>query len=228
MILHPQGGSQRYRRFRVPKPPSSETKSFKGKWTRILVHTLPTFFPFCITPCIVRTLSLSPPTHPHASSPICPFILPLRLGLGVGFFIGLGALADHWVTQELPPLISITETKIKTVTHTIPPLTQIEIHTETATVTVPPAAHTRVAAQPAPEEHIRKGATVSGGRPTTAVEIVKEDISLPTPEIVSEEVEEVEEMVGDLENLGGNERTVTVVQRPRQTRRPTRWFGGKW
>jgi len=126
---------------------------------------------------------------------------------------------------ELPPLISITETKIKTVTHTVPPLTQIEILTETATVTVPAAAHTRVAARPVPEEHIRKGATASGGRPTTAVEVVKEDISLPTPEVVAEEVEEI---VEDFEDSGGNDRTVTVVQRPRQTRRPTRWFGGRW
>jgi hypothetical protein len=105
-------------------------------------------------------------------------------------------------------------------------MTQIEIHTETETVTVPPAAHTRVAARPAPEEYIRAGPATSNVRPTTAVEIVKEDVSLPTPELVSEEVEEIEEDYDDTRGRG--ERTVTVVQRPRQTRRPTRWFGGRW
>ena len=67
--------------------------------------------------------------------------------------------------------------------------------------------------------------SITGGRPTTAVEVVKEEISLPTPEVVEEEVEEI---VEDFEESGGGDRTVTVVQRPRQTRRPTRWFGGRW
>ena len=34
------------------------------------------------------------PTHPHAFTPICPFILPLRPGLGVGLSNGPHALAD--------------------------------------------------------------------------------------------------------------------------------------
>lgn len=105
-------------------------------------------------------------------------------------------------------------------------MTQIEVHTQTETVTVPPAAHTRVAARPAPEEYIRPGPATSNVRPTTAVEVVKEDVSLPTPEVVSEEIEEIEEEYDDTRGRG--ERTVTVVQRPRQTRRPTKWFGGRW
>ncbi|KAF8582279.1 hypothetical protein K439DRAFT_1635392 [Ramaria rubella] len=106
-------------------------------------------------------------------------------------------------------------------------MTQIEVLTETETVTVPPAAHTRVAARPAPEEHIRTGPATLNARPTTAVEIVKEELSLPTPEVVSQEVEEIVEEDFE-EPRGRGERTVTVVQRPRQTRRPTKWFGGRW
>ena len=106
-------------------------------------------------------------------------------------------------------------------------MTQIEVRTETETetVTIPPVAHTLVAAQPAPEEFVRQSPSAPGGRPTTAVEVVKEDISLPTSEVVAEEVEEVVDE--GFEDSRGD-RTVTVVRRPRQTRRPTRWFGGRW
>ncbi|KAF8517578.1 hypothetical protein BU17DRAFT_76386 [Hysterangium stoloniferum] len=92
------------------------------------------------------------------------------------------------------PYVPITETFIQTVTQTIPPMTQIEIHTEILTVTVPPAAHTRVAARPAPEEYVNPGPVTEKVRPTTAVEVVvEESLSLPTPEVVAEEVEEITE-----------------------------------
>jgi hypothetical protein len=156
------------------------------------------------------------PLYPSSSS-----------GLGGGPFLGLHGLADGLVSQELPPLISITETKIKTVTHTVPPMTQIEILTQTETVTLPPAAHTRGAAHPVPAEHVRTGPPAYVGRPTTAVEIVQESISLPPSEVISEEVDEIVEEDFD-DSRAGEDRTVTVVQRPRQTRRPTRWFGGRW
>ncbi|GJJ12351.1 hypothetical protein Clacol_006592 [Clathrus columnatus] len=113
--------------------------------------------------------------------------------------------------KELPPLI-------ETITQVIPPITHIETLTET--VTVPPAANTRVAARPAPEEHVLKGPVVGDVKPTTAIEIVKETISVPPPPILAEEVEEVLE---DPEDFRGRERRVTVIQRPRQTRPPTRW-----
>lgn len=91
----------------------------------------------------------------------------------------------------------------QTVTQVLPPITE----TLTETVTVPPAANTRVAARPAPEEHIPKGPIVEDVRPTTAVEVVKESIAIEDIEI--------------LEEPEDYRRTVTVVQRPRQTRR---WF----
>ena len=106
-------------------------------------------------------------------------------------------------------------------------MTQFEVRTETETVTLPPVAHTLVAARPAPEDHIRKGQFASGGRPTTSVENVKEDTPLPTPEVVEEEVDEIVEEVFD-DSEGTGDRTVTVIRRPRQTRRPSSWFGGRW
>lgn len=98
----------------------------------------------------------------------------------------------------------------ETVTQVLPPITE----TLTETITVPPAANTRVAARPAPEEHIPKGPIVEDFRPTTAVEVVKESIVMPPPQIVEEDIEILEEPED-------YRRTVTVVQRPRQTRR---WF----
>jgi hypothetical protein len=104
----------------------------------------------------------------------------------------------------------------------MPPITHVEIQT----VTVPPAANTRVAARPTPEEHINPGPVTKKVRPTTAVEVVvEESISLPTPEVVAEEVEDIP---NEFEDYRFRERTVTVVQRPKQTRRPAGWFGGQW
>ena len=132
--------------------------------------------------------------------------------------------------QELPSLIEVTETETKTkyLTQTLPPVTQVEILTETQTVTVPPAAHTRVAARPAPEEYLPKGPATPKSRPTTAVEVVKEEISAPTQVVVEQEVEEMVEEDDDYDIPRGRERTVTIVKRPKATRRPKKrtWFGG--
>jgi len=189
-------------------------------------------FAFCFLFCFEHSCNVraTPFPHPHAVPRM--FILPLRPGLG-----------------EIP-YVPITETFIQTVIQTIPPVTQIEIHTEIQTVTVPPAANTRVAARPAPEEFIDPGPVTEKVRPTTAVEVVVEQsLSLPTPEVVAEEVEEITEEVdkfrgrtdefrGRTDEFRGRtdefdddrfrERTVTVVQRPRQTRRPAQWFEGRW
>jgi len=130
--------------------------------------------------------------------------------------------------QELPSLIEVTETQTKTkyVTQTLPPVTQVEILTETQTVTVPPAAHTRVAARPAPEEYIPKGPATPKIRPTTAVEVMKEEVVAPTHAVVEEVEEEIVEEE-EYEEPRGRERTVTIVKRPKATRRPKKrtWFG---
>lgn len=79
---------------------------------------------------------------------------------------------------------------------------------ETETVTLEPA-HTRLAAQPAPEEFVRSGRATAPSAATTAVEVT-----------LDEYVEEVDGQPSTVE------RTVTVMERPRPTRRvvPRRSF----
>lgn len=108
--------------------------------------------------------------------------------------------------QALPPPIVYTETAIEIATET-KTVTQIQHHTQTLptkTVTVPQPANTRHVASPAPE---RKTAIPTSFIPrTTAVEVVVEDVDLPSPIAVEEE---------DI---------TPPVKRRRQPKRG--WFGG--
>ncbi|GLB34946.1 hypothetical protein LshimejAT787_0205110 [Lyophyllum shimeji] len=96
--------------------------------------------------------------------------------------------------RELPPLV-VSETAYETETKTV---------IQTQTVTVPPPANTRLAANPKPEG-VTSPSTPSSPR-TTAVEIVTEE---------------------DDDDVDEPRATRTLVRGPRATRRPpSRWFGG--
>ena len=93
----------------------------------------------------------------------------------------------------MPPLV-VSETAYETETKTV---------VQTQTVTVPPPANTRLAANPKPEG-VTSPSTAGSPR-TTAVEVIAED---------------------DDDDMD-DRRTRTVVRGPRATRRPpSRWFGG--
>lgn len=94
---------------------------------------------------------------------------------------------------ELPPIV-VSETAYETETKTV---------VQTRTVTVPPPANTRLAANPKPE--VVTSLSMAAGPRTTAVEVV------------------TEEEADDMDDI----RTRTVVRGPRASRRPpSRWFGG--
>jgi len=92
--------------------------------------------------------------------------------------------------NELPPIV-VSEIAYETETKTV---------VQTQTVTVPPPANTRLAANPKPEG-VTSPSTPSSPK-TTAVEVVVDE--------------------DDADRV-----TKTVVRKPRATRRPpSRWFGG--